>query len=74
MAFFLGLLNSKLFSYVQKIVNPTINIQVKDIRIMPLIRKNENTIKTIEKEIVDSSKTDWDSYETSWDFKRNPLV
>ena len=74
MAFFLGLLNSKLFSYVQKIVNPTINIQVKDIRIMPLIRKNENTIKTIEKEIVDSSKTDWDSYETSWDFKRNPLI
>lgn len=32
--FVLGLLNSKVFSYVQKIVNPTINIQVKDIRVM----------------------------------------
>ena len=74
MAFFLGLLNSKLFSYVQKIVNPTINIQVKDIRIMPLIRENEDVIKTIEKEIVDSSKTDWDSFETSWDFQHHPLL
>lgn len=32
--FVLGLLNSKVFSYVQKIVNPTINIQVKDIRVI----------------------------------------
>ena len=74
MAFFLGLLNSKLFSYVQKIVNPTINIQVKDVRIMPLIRENEDAIKTIEEEIVDSSKTDWDSFETSWDFQHHPLL
>ena len=74
MAFFLGLLNSKLFSYVQKIVNPTINIQVKDIRIMPLIRENEDAIKTIEEEIVDSSKTDWDSFETSWDFVTHPFI
>ena len=23
---------------------------------------------------IDIARNDWDSYETSWDFKRNPLV
>ena len=41
---------------------------------MPLIRENEDAIKTIEEEIVDSSKTDWDSFETSWDFQHHPLL
>lgn len=72
--FVLGLLNSKVFSYVQKIVNPTINIQVKDIRVMPFVKKNENEITGLAEECSFLSKDDWDSFETSWDFARHPFI
>lgn len=72
--FVLGLLNSKVFSYVQKIVNPTINIQVKDIRVMPFVEKNENEITGLAEECSFLSKEDWDSFETSWDFTRHPFI
>lgn len=72
--YYLGMLNSPVFSEVQKITNPTINIQVKDIRIMPVIKKFESQIKKAVQEAVGISKTDWDSFETSWDFIRHPLV
>ena len=72
--FVLGLLNSKVFSYVQKIVNPTINIQVKDIRVMPFVKKNENEITGLAEECSFLSKEDWDSFETSWDFTRHPFI
>ena len=72
--FVLGLLNSKVFSYVQKIVNPTINIQVKDIRVMPFVKKNENEITGLAEECSFLSKEDWDSFEPSWDFTRHPFI
>lgn len=72
--FVLGLLNSKVFSYVQKIVNPTIYIQVKDIRVMPFVKKNENEITGLAEECSFLSKEDWDSFETSWDFTRHPFI
>lgn len=74
MNLFLGLLNSKVFSLVQKVVNPTINIQVKDIRVMPVIKRQETIVKDTTENVISVSKADWDSYEISWDFKRHPLV
>ena len=74
MNLFLGLLNSKVFSLVQKVVNPTINIQVKDIRVMPIIKRQETVVKDTTENVISVSKADWDSYEISWDFKRHPLV
>ena len=55
-------------------LNPTLNFQVKDVRSMPLILNEKERIDKAVGDCVDESKTDWDSYETSWDFKRNPLV
>ena len=72
--YFLGLLNSKVFLNVVKMLNPTLNFQVKDIRSMPIILKNENMVNSIVEETVSYSKTDWDSFETSWDFKKHPLL
>ena len=74
MLYFLGLLNSKVFAFVQKVINPTINIQVKDVRVMPMIKKEESSIDKIVKELVLISKIDWDSYETSWNFVKHPLI
>lgn len=72
--FYLGLLNSKVFSAVQQVMNPTINIQVKDIRIMPVIETNKEEIMDHVEHLVALSKSDWDSVETSWDFIAHPLL
>lgn len=43
--FYLGLLNSKVFLQVQQVMNPTINIQVKDVRIMPVKKAMQEMIE-----------------------------
>lgn len=72
--FYLGLLNCKVFEQVQKVMNPTINIQVKDVRVMPIIRDKDTIIKERVAKAVDSCKKDWNSFETSWDFAKHPLI
>lgn len=57
-------------------INPTLNCQVGDIKGLPLIidEEKELTIDAIVNENIEESKSDWDSFETSWDFERHPLV
>lgn len=51
------------------------NLQVKDVKSLPLLYEcDEVEDSALVDECVDISKSDWDSFETSWDFKRNPLV
>ena len=72
----LGFLCSNIVTSLLQITNPTLNFQVHDIMELPLIKsyKNEENIEWIVGENVITSKSDWDSYETSWDFKKSPLV
>ena len=72
----LGFLCSNVVTSLLQITNPTLNFQVHDIMALPLIESpnKENNIEKIVGENIISSQNDWDSYETSWDFKRNPLV
>lgn len=72
--FTLGLLNSKLYLNIANMMNPTLNLQVKDIRSMPLNLKNIEIINQLVSEIIIISKCDWDMHETSWDFKKSPLL
>ena len=72
--FVLGLLNSKVYLEIARIFNPTLNFQVKDVRNLPLIIDKQCIIDgTVEKSVF-ISKADWDSLETSWDFKKHPLI
>ena len=74
--YFLGLLCSKPADYMLKVVNPTINIQAIDAAQIPVIKeteKNDLIIRLVQSNI-ENSKCDWDSFETSWDFKRHPLI
>ena len=72
--YILAFLNSAVSSNIIKIINPTINLNIKDVMLMPLRieKKDETTEKS--NICISLAKKDWDSYETSWDFKRNPLV
>lgn len=72
--FSLALLNSKIYVEIARILNPTLNFQVKDVRSVPLILQGKETVSELSIKCVELSKSDWDSYETSWDFQRHPLI
>ena len=72
----LGFCNSKIALEILKILAPTINFQAGDIGRLPIVDYGveTDTIRGLVTSNIDKSTMDWDSYETSWDFKRNPLV
>lgn len=72
--FVLGILNSKIYISIAKIFNPTLNFQVKDVRNIPLKLLYVRDVNIYVSECVEFSKKDWDLSETSWDFKRHPLI
>lgn len=72
--FTLGLLNSCVVQTFSEIVNPTLTLQSGDVATIPVIEEMVENTNEIVKVLVKSSKSDWDSYETSWDFKKHPLI
>lgn len=74
--YILGFLNSKISNDILKILAPTLDFKVGDIADLPLIINKEKIylINNYVKELIDMSKNDWDSFETSWNFKIHPLL
>ena len=71
----LGLLNSKVAQYFLRFVNESLNYTTGNVASIPFLLGDGNEeIELIIHDNVRKSEEDWDSYETSWDFKRNPLV
>lgn len=72
----LGVLNCSIAADVLSMLNPTLNMQARDIKALPMLISAEYkpAINSLVDSNVSISKTDWDSFETSWDFKRSPLV
>lgn len=71
-----GACNSSVIMRVASMLSPTLNFEVGQIATYPIIQNEE--LEPSVNATVDScrelSKTDWDSFETSWDFKRHPLL
>lgn len=74
--YFLALCNTPVVDAYMKIIAPTINYQAGDIAKIPVIFKQEcnEQITALVKENISFSKSDWDAFETSWDFTKHPLV
>lgn len=73
--YLLALCNTKVVMKILEVIAPTINYQCGDIANIPVIQDGDtNDICEVTQDNISISKTDWDSYETSWDFTRNPLV
>ena len=72
----LGFLGSKVVNILLKVTNPTLNFQVRDIMNLPLSIDNKfsGVVENIVESNIQLSQSDWDSYETSWDFVTHPLV
>ena len=72
--YLLALLNSKTAELYFQVLNPSINLQVKDIKALPILVADEDEIARITQRSVQLAKEDWDSFETSFTFKKHPLI
>lgn len=50
------------------------SIQAGTIRNLPVIGETNDEIENLANECIKISREDWDSFETSWDFKKHPFV
>lgn len=74
--YLLGLGNSIVSEEICKLIAPTIHYGVGQIAKLPIIidEKNKTKILDLTYKNIAISKADWDSFETSWDFKKHPLL
>ena len=74
--YFLGLLNSKFATYCLELLNSSMHFKFSDVSRIPIIvdHSQAGKVNALVQDSVLQSKTDWDSFETSWDFKHHPLV
>jgi len=74
--FLVSFLCCKIASDFAKIINPSLAFQPGDLAVLPIIETNSiiEIIDNICLETIHLSKSDWNSYETSWDFTTLPLL
>ena len=72
----LGYLNTKVYQTFIDIVAPTLDYSEGSVLKVPYnpVLENENNVSNLVSTNISLSRADWDSYETSWDFRCNPLV
>lgn len=71
---FLGFMNSKIAISLLNIISPTLNYEAGHIGKLPVVKFDSIPINKVIQSLVDISRSDWDNYETSWDFIQNPII
>ena len=73
---YLGLMNTNIIQRLLNIINPTLNYGAGTIAEIPILECDNSALQIVQisKENIALSKADWDSFETSWDFGRHPLL
>jgi len=71
----LGFLNSTVAQFTLNVLNPTLNKQISDMGNLVIVidEREKLVINSIVENNINISKSDWDSFETSWDFQHHPL-
>ncbi|MFJ7668253.1 BREX-1 system adenine-specific DNA-methyltransferase PglX [Lysinibacillus sp. NPDC097195] len=72
--YFSALLNSKVAQRILSFLSPTVNYEVGHIGSIPIKIKYDSTIIELSNNCIALSKEEWDSYESSWDFKKHPIL
>jgi hypothetical protein len=74
--YFLALMNSVIFEYLLSKINPTVNFQSGEIAKLPVILEKgiKLAVDNNTTSLIQSSRADWDNFETSWDFRDQPLL
>ena len=71
-----GVCNCSVIMTVASMLSPTLNFEVGQIATYPIMQNEarQPMVVNLVSELRNDSKLDWDSFETSWDFKRHPLL
>jgi len=74
--YILALMNNVVAKLYIGFVSPTMNYEVGHIKTIPAVIdiNKKNMIDSYVMGNISLSKADWDSFETSWDFKKHPLI
>ena len=72
--FVIALLNSVVAMDYLDVLAPTMDFNIVALKALPIIERDVDVVNTVASSCTNISKIDWDSYETSWDFKRHPLI
>ncbi|HHX67855.1 MAG TPA: BREX-1 system adenine-specific DNA-methyltransferase PglX, partial [Gallicola sp.] len=70
----LGLMNSSVVSSILEFLSPTLNYEVDHIKKIPVEIKNKDKIENLVDECIQLAREDWDSFETSMNFQKHPLL
>ena len=70
-----GFLNCSVANFFLEAINPTLNFQAWNIGALPVAQlSNEADVDDLVSSATSIAKTDWDNFETSWDFQTHPLL
>lgn len=72
----IAVLNSAVIESAASFLVPTLNAQPGDISKLPIADEalSSDSVRNLALTNIQLSRADWDAQETSWDFKRNPLI
>jgi len=72
-----SLLNTKVFVSILYQINPTVSLQPGDVAkfpVIPMEAVDSSSARSNATGCINLAKSDWDAYETSWDFTKLPLL
>ena len=72
--YLLAFTNTKVMQYLMNVLSQTLNYEVGTVKSIPIKWQDIDNVEETAKENMELSKDDLDSFETSWDFKRHPLI
>ncbi|MBR5915375.1 MAG: BREX-1 system adenine-specific DNA-methyltransferase PglX [Spirochaetia bacterium] len=72
--YFTGLINSSVADLFLKVLAPTLDFNLISMKQIPMIIDRIDCVNTFVERCIHISKSDWDAFETSWDFKSHPLM
>ncbi len=70
----IAFMNSSVFNTILNMINPTVSYPIDSIAKVPYVPALDSTIPEKAKQNITLAKADWDSFETSWDFVKHPLI
>jgi type II restriction/modification system DNA methylase subunit YeeA len=70
----LALANNCLVKTMAPILNPTMHFKIGDFGAFPIVFREDKDLEVDVNNLIQCTKIDWDSYETSWDFTKSPLL
>ncbi|PJI28594.1 MULTISPECIES: BREX-1 system adenine-specific DNA-methyltransferase PglX [Acinetobacter] len=70
----LAFLNSSITNHFIRMLAPTMDFKLGHILNLPIIKDSYNTLDILVEKAIELSTYDWNSYETAWDFTRNPII